>query len=75
MMDVLSIIIYFCVLISTEVCIGFAFSDQSVDEASGTVALTVSVVAGMLQRSVNIGYETVESTLGKVATSEFLQNF
>ena len=61
-----------CMLISTEISIGFTVSEQSVGEADGMVALEVLVVSGILQRSVNIVYETVEMTSGKAATSEFL---
>ena len=74
MTDMHWIIMHLCVLISTEISIGFAVSDQSVDEADGTVALTVSVHTGVLQRNVNVGFETVELTTGKVAASEFLQS-
>ena len=74
MVELLQTVIYLCTSSSTEISVGFTVSNQSVKEADGMVALRVSVVSGMLQRSVYIVYETVELTSDKVATSEFLQN-
>ena len=56
---------------SIEITIGFTVSDQSVKESDETVTLEVFVVAGSLQRSVSIGYETLEMTSGKIATGKF----
>ena len=56
-----------------EVGIGFTVTVQPVDEAAGAIVVEVSVLSGTLQRSVEISYKTVESTLGNAAASEFMR--
>ena len=60
-----------CMLLSTEITVGFTVSDEFVEEADEIVYLKVSVVSGILQRSVSVGYRTVELTTEKAAKSEF----
>ena len=53
-----------------EVAVGFVIATQPVSEAVGTLVMEVSVLSGTLQRSVDITFKTVESTLKNAATSE-----
>ena len=59
-----------CTSMSTGVIVGFTVVEKSTIEATGLVTLEVSVESGTLQRSVDIGFKTVEITSGNVATSE-----
>ena len=56
-----------------EVTIGFTVPDQHINEAAGVIAIEVSVLLGTLQRSVNVSFKTMESTLGNAATSELMR--
>ena len=51
---------------------GFTTGDQSVDEDSGAVTLQVSVIAGTLQHSADITFNTAASTSGNTAASEHI---
>ena len=64
---VLSFYIY--ILMFAGVTIGFTVSGKTTNEATGSVTLEVSLVSGTLQRSVTIGFTTMENTSGKIATS------
>ena len=54
---------------STGVTIGFTVVEKSTIEAFGLVTLEVSVQSGSLQRSVDIGFKTVQITSGNIASS------
>ena len=46
----------------TDAVIGFTPNSYAVNEEGGTVTLTVSVISGMLQRPVEIGFSTANDT-------------
>ena len=54
-----------------EVAIGFLVAAQYVNETAETIVVEVSVLSGTLQRSVDVSFNTVESTLGNAATGKF----
>ena len=63
------LLLYTYILMFVGVTIGFTVSDKSTNEATGSVTLEVSLISGTLQRSVAIGFKSVENTSGKIATS------
>ena len=52
----------------TDAVIGFTPESYTVNEEGGTVILTVSVISGMLQRQVEIGFSTATTSNNPATT-------
>ena len=59
-------------LFITDVTIGFLPVDYSVNEADGTVTLTVRVLAGQLARPVEVDFTTQDGTATSTAPEDFV---
>ena len=59
-------------LFITDVTIGFLPDDYSVNEADGTVTLTVRVLAGQLARPVEVDFTTQDGTATSTAPQDFV---
>ena len=59
-------------LSNTDVTIGFDLTEYSVDEADGSVSLTVRVLAGQLARTVSIDFFTQDGTAISTPSADFI---
>ena len=72
--DVFIVVFIISSLFVTDVTIGFLPDDYSVNEADGTVTLTVRVLAGQLARPVEVDFTTRDGTATSTAPEDFVNS-